>query len=355
MSDLPAASVEGYAALARSKLGASLWQYLQDGDDDGNARALASWRVMPRPLADVRGGHTRCDLLGETLEHPLPLAPVAYQRLYHPDGEAAAVAAAAAQGGQVLVSSLASQPFQALAAASRQVEGRAPWLQLYWQGSRERTLRLIERAAAAGLSVVVFTIDAPIKQATLALPDDVYAVNLEHDDAHPSTTTGTSVVFDDWMMRAPTWDDVRWLREQTCGRTLLLKGILHPDDAARAVDCGCDGIVVSNHGGRVLDRAPASARMLTPIVERIAGRMPILYDGGVRSGADVFTALALGARAVLIGRPYVWGLAAHGAIGVAHVIRLLRDELEMTMALAGCVSLAAISAACLLAQAARET
>jgi len=344
--DLPTSSVEGYAALARGRLEAGLWQYLQDGDDGRNTQALASWSVMPRPLADLRHGHTRLNLLGEMLEHPILLAPVAYQRLYHPDGELATVAAAAAQGGQALVSTLASHAFETMAAASRQVEGCPPWFQLYWQGDRERTLRLVERAEAAGLSVVVFTIDAPIKQASLVLPGDVHAVNVEDDGSRPSAPAVASVVFDDWMVRAPTWDDVRWLRGALPGRPLLLKGILHADDAVRALDCGCDGIVVSNHGGRVLARAPASSRVLARIAECIAGRVPILYDGGVRSGADVFTALALGARAVLIGRPYVWGLAAHGAMGVAHVIRLLRDELEMTMALAGCASLDKISAEC---------
>jgi 4-hydroxymandelate oxidase len=347
MSVEPVAAVPDYAARARSVVSAAAWRYLHEGDAGRNEQALGAWHVVPRALADVRGGHTRTTLFGDALDHPLLLAPVAYQRLFHADGEAASAAAAAAQGTRLLVSSLASQPFAAIAQAARAIGGPPPWFQLYWQRTRDATARLLDRALAAGLSIVVFTIDAPVKRVTLALPSTVRAVNLDDVEFRPQTGPGQSEVFDGWMGQAPTWDDVVWLRRRLGDRVLVLKGVLHPDDAERAIASGCDGIVVSNHGHRVLAAAPASVRALERIARRIDRRIPILFDGGVRSGTDAFVALALGACAVLVGRPAMWGLAAEGAVGVARVIRLLRDELEMTMALAGCRQLADITAECL--------
>lgn len=324
-----------YAPHAEARLAPEIWRYLQDGSGQGltlqaNRRAFDQLPLMPRPLADVRGGDTRLTLFGQTLEHPFILAPIAYQRLFHADGECASALATVAQGGQMLVSSLASQPLELIAAQA----GQSLWFQLYWQGERERTLRLARRAEAAGYSVIVFTVDAPVKQATIALPDDIRAVNLEAPLALPSLKPQQSPVFDGWMAQAPTWDDLAWLREQL-RVPLLVKGILHAEDAQRALALGCDGIVVSNHGGRVLDSAPAAIDVLPQIVAAIAGKVPVLLDSGVLSGRDAYKALALGATAVLPGRAFVWGLATAGALGVAHVLRLLRDELEMTMALCG--------------------
>lgn len=327
-----------YLALAQQRLDPAVWAYLADGDSAGNERALADIRLMPRPLNDVRGGNTELTLFGQQLEHPILLAPVAYQRLFHADGETASAMAAAAQGGQSIISSLASQPIETIVQAAQQTGGQAPWFQLYWQGNRERTLRLLQRAIAAGCQVIVFTVDAPIKLATMQLPHNIDAVNLEK---YSTPAPAGSVVFNGWMAQAPTWDDVIWLRQQTT-LPLVLKGILHPDDAEHAVDIGCDGLIVSNHGGRVLPGAIASLDALPAVIQRINGRVPVLFDSGIRHGRDVFAALSLGASAVLVGRPYIWGLASQGAMGVAHVIRLLRDELEMTMALTGCSHLTAI-------------
>lgn len=327
-----------YEAHAYARLDEQVWQYLQEGC--GQGRTLAANRVafekqalIPRPLADVRGGHTRLSLFGQSLDHPILLAPVAFQRLFHPDGECASAMAAAAQGSVMVVSSLASQPLEAIADAARQAGG-LPWFQLYWQRGREQTLRLVRRAEAAGYPVVVLTVDAPVKQATLNLPEGICAVNLERPLSPAQTEAGQSRVFDGWMTQAPTWADLAWLREQV-RLPLVVKGILHPDDALRAVELGCDGLVVSNHGGRVLDGVPASLEALPAIYARVAGRVPLLLDSGIRDGRDVYRALAMGASAVLIGRPAIWGLAAAGALGVAHVIRLMRDELEATMALCG--------------------
>ncbi len=343
MPDHAAHSISEYMLQAQQRLPAGIWNYLADGDSAGDLRALAEVRLMPRPLCDVRGGHTRLTLFGQQLDHPVLLGPVAYQRLFHAEGEAASAMAASAQGGQMIISSLASQTFAQIVNAADQPAHRKPWFQLYWQGDRERTLHLLHRAIAAGCAMVVVTVDAPIKVAGLQLPADIHAVNSEN---FPLPVSGASMVFDGWMDKAPTWDDLAWLRQQT-DLPLLVKGLLHPDDAERALAAGCDGIVVSTHGGRVLRGAPLSLLALKQIATRINGRVPVLFDSGIRSGRDVFTALACGATAVLVGRPYVWGLAADGAIGVARVIRLLRDELEMTMALTGCRHLADIGEQCL--------
>ena len=346
-SHSPPQSLQAYQQQAQARLDPALWRYLSEGDSTGNEQALQQCCLMPRPLRDLRGGHTRLQLFGQELEHPLLLAPVAYQRLFHAQGECASAMAAAAQGGQCLVSSLASQPLEHIVQAahdgavdaSHAVPG--PWFQLYWQGGRERTARLLQRALRAGCSAVVFTVDAPVKPASLVLPNHVRAVNLEPMEALAS---GPSQVFDGWMAQAPNWSDLLWLRGQT-DKPLLLKGVLHADDAQAALDAGCDGIVVSNHGGRVLAGAPASLQALGPVARRVAGRVPVLFDSGVRSGRDAFVALAHGASAVLLGRPYLWGLAAQGALGVAHVLRLLRDDLEMHMALTGCARLSDIGPA----------
>lgn len=334
-------SIADYRELARTRLHPELWQYLDDGRDSpcgrANRAAFDAAPLMPRPLTDVRGGHTRIELFGELLGHPMLLAPLAYQRLYHPDGEQASAMAANAQDGQMIISSLASQPFDTIARAAE----RAPWFQLYWQGSRDATRRLFDRALAAGVRAVVFTVDAPVKQSALALPAQVGAVNLDAPARPIALADGQSQVFDGWMVQAPTWDDLAWLRDLT-PLPLLLKGVLHPDDAVQAVRRGCDGIVVSNHGGRVLPGAPASLSALPAIVSAVGPGVPVLLDSGIDSGIDVHRALAAGAHAVLIGRPCIWGLAGNGALGVAHVMRLLRDELEQSMALCGHASVAAI-------------
>lgn len=333
-------SLDGFRQCAQQALDASRWSYLSDGEHGGDADAFAAIRIMPRPLRGLRNPHTRLTLFGQTFDHPLLLAPVAYQRLFNADGETGSALAAAAQRGQSIVSSLASQSLAAICAAVAADASPMPWFQLYWQQDRARTARLLERAVAAGCSAVVLTVDAPVKRATLTLPGGIAAVNLESSlGAEPDCAFG-------WAAQAPSWDDLAWLRRQTA-LPLLVKGILDPDDAQRAVDTGCDGIVVSSHGGRVLTQAPHSIAALPVIARRLNRQVPLLVDSGIRSGSDALVALALGATAVCVGRPYIWGLAAGGALGVAQVIRILRDELEMTMALAGCATLDEINPDCL--------
>lgn len=339
--DRCAPAIAAYRELAAAQLAPEVWDYLADGATAAAAGLAGAGPLVPRPLRDLRGGHTRLELFGRAMDHPILLAPVAYQRLFHPDGEVASAMAASAQGATFVISSLASQALEEIAAAARADGGPAPWFQLYWQGDRERTRRLLARALAAQCAAIVFTIDAPIRVASLVLSGSVRAVNLE-GGAPPRPAQDS--VFEGWMAQAPTWDDLAWLRGQTApaGVPLLVKGILHPADALRAVAAGCDGVIVSSHGGRVLPGGLTSGAALAPIVAAVAGRVPVLFDSGVRSGGDVFTALAQGATAVLLGRPYAWGLAAAGALGVARVLRILRDELELTMALTGCARLAEI-------------
>lgn len=324
-----------YAQQAQSKLSDTVWHYLQS--DAGFGRQLIAneqgWqtpKLLPRPLSQLTHPTTACRMFGEEWAHPMMLAPVAYQTLFHADGEIGSAVACNAQQGQMMVSSLASQPLNDIRTQAQQ----ALWFQLYWQGDRARTLTLLQKALAAGYCAVVFTVDAPVKQAVMDLPETVSAVNLQQPLAPNALQPGQSQVFDGWMVQAPTWDDVRWLRQQV-SVPLLIKGIMHTDDAKRAVDMGCDGIVISNHGGRVLEGTPTVAEVLPMIAAAVGGQCKLIADSGIRSGQDVFKALALGADAVCIGRPYIWGLSTEGALGVAKVIRWLRDELEMTMALTG--------------------
>lgn len=334
--------LQHYAQQAQSLLPADTWHYLQSDAGSGqqslaNVQGWQSVKLYPRPLASLKHPHTRCELFGERWEHPIMLAPVAYQKLFHADGEVGSAIACNAQQGQMLVSSLASQPIEEIIAQAQQ----ALWFQLYWQGDRTRTLALLQKALAAGYSVVVFTVDAPVKQAVMDLPAGISAVNLSQPLAPRTTAAGQSQVFDGWMSQAPDWEDVAWLRDQ-CPVPFLLKGLMHVEDARQAAGLGCDGVIISNHGGRVLDTTPTVAQVLPAIAEAVGGQCKLIVDSGIRSGQDVFKALALGADAVCIGRPYLWGLAAEGAMGVAKVIRTLRDELEMTMALTGASNLKAI-------------
>lgn len=331
-----------FAQQAQAKLPADIWHYLQSDAANGSQLQIneAGWqckKLLPRPLQALRHPSTQCELFDEQWAHPIMLAPVAYQKLFHADGEIGTAVACNAQQGQMMVSSLASQSVADIVQQAQQ----PLWFQLYWQGDRVRTEMLLRKALAAGVSAIVFTVDAPVKQALIDLPKGIAAVNLAQPLAMQPIQPGQSQVFDGWMTQAPTWDDVVWLRQQV-NIPLLVKGLMHVDDAKRAAQLGCEGVVISNHGGRVLDSTPSVADVLPSVVAAVGGQCKILVDSGIRSGQDVFKALAMGADAVCIGRPYVWGLAAEGAMGVAKVIRTLRDELEMTMALTGVSSLAEI-------------
>ena len=349
------AAVSDYESLARARLDDNAWAYLHSGAADeitfrANRQAFDKQALYNRVLADVRGGHTRLELFGQTFAHPIFLAPVAYQGLFHPEGELASVRAAAAMEAGMLVSTLASHTLETIA-------DHAPtplWFQLYVQADREWTLQLVRRAEMAGYQALVVTVDAPLagvrnreQRVGFHLPEGVSAVNL-HGMRQQSIqlAAGHSVVFDGLMAHAPTWQDIARLRELT-DLPLLLKGISHPSDAQMAMQLGVDGLIVSNHGGRTLDTLPPTLDVLPAVVAVTQGNIPVLLDGGIRRGTDIVKALALGADAVLIGRSMVYGLATAGALGVAHVLRLLWEELEIAMALTGCRTLADITSDCL--------
>ena len=339
---------------ARTQLDDNAWAYFSGGAADeislrANRSAWDALPLWPRVLRPLAGGHTRVPLLGRTLAHPILLAPVAFQRLAHPDGELAMAYAAAALGAGVVLSTQASVSLESVAQAVLPDPGRGPlWFQLYLQPDRGFTQALVQRAEAAGYEALVLTVDAPTsgvrdreRRAGFRLPPGVGPVNLAGPQvpAPSALSPGQSALFDGLLHHAPTWDDIAWLQSIT-RLPVLLKGVLHPADARQAVSVGAAGLIVSNHGGRTLDTAPATATALPRVVQAVGGAVPVLVDGGIRRGTDVLKAMALGASAVLVGRPAVWGLANAGAAGVAHVLRLLRDELEVAMALTGCATLA---------------
>ena len=374
-------NLHDFEVLARARLDDLAWAYLSGGAASehtltDNPQAWQRLRLTPRVLRPLAGGHTRCSLLGRTLAHPILLAPVAFQRLFHPDGERASALAAAMQGAGIVLSAQASIRLEDVAALVLPEPTRGPlWFQLYLQPDRGFTLDLVRRAEAAGFEALVLTVDAPVhgardreRRAGFVLPPGVSAVNLAGAPpvATPSAPTewppempaemppkmpsSANALCNGLLQHAATWDDVAWLQART-RLPLLLKGVLHPDDARQAAALGVAGLVVSNHGGRTLDTAPATADALPRIAHALAGgpgpAPALLVDGGIRRGTDVLKALALGAQAVLVGRPAVMALAAGGAQGVALALRLLRDELEIAMALTGCATLADIGQAVL--------
>ena len=347
------ATLADHERLAQQQLDANAWAYFSGGAGDeitlrANRSAWDGITLQPRVLQPLAGGHTRTQLLGRTLAHPLLLAPIAYQRMAHPDGELATACAAAALGAGLVLSTQSSTPLEAVAAAMLGDAGRGPlWFQLYLQHDRGFTRELVQRAEAAGYEALVLTVDAPTsgardreRRAGFRLPPGISAVNLAGLAPPPPVALqpGQSALFDGLLQHAPTWADVQWLQSIT-HLPVLLKGVLHPLDAVQAASLQVAGLIVSNHGGRTLDTAPATAHALPRIADAVQGALPLLVDGGIRRGTDVLKAVALGASAVLVGRPAIYGLAHAGAMGVAHVLRLLRDELEIAMALTGCATL----------------
>ena len=333
---------------------AQAWQHIQGGTDQGltlahNRAAFDQLRLLPQPLAQLQQAHTRSTLLGQPLHCPLLLAPVAYQQLVHPAGELATIQAAMALQTGMVVSTLSSHTLEAIAATAYQAtqelgQGAPRWFQLYLQPDRQHSLQLVRRAEAAGYTALVWTVDASIKRSGFPLPPGVEAANLRGMPAtqHTSALQGPILFGTPLAQQAPTWDDLRWLRDQT-RLPLVVKGILSAAQAQQAVALGADALIVSNHGGRVLDGVVSPLEVLPAIAQAVGPTVPLLLDSGVRHGTDVVKALALGAHAVLVGRPLLHALATAGMLGVAHLLHLLRAELELAMAQLGCASVEAIT------------
>ncbi|MGV3658899.1 MAG: alpha-hydroxy acid oxidase [Prosthecobacter sp.] len=336
-----------YEPLARQHLGEHAWAYYSGGAADEitlreNRTAFDDLKLVPRVLRDMKGGNTRTTLLGQTLEYPVLLAPIAYHRMAHEDGELATVLGASAMQAGMIVSTRASVMIEDIAAAAQ----THLWFQLYVQPDRGFTQELVRRAENAGYQALVLTVDAPLtgirnrlQRSGYRMREGVEAVNLRgmrQPDLRPRMA-GENVAFGSLLDDAPTWKDAEWLLSFT-KLPVLIKGILSPEDAEMAIERGFAGIIVSNHGGRVLDTTPPPIAVLPQIVEQAAGRVPVLMDGGVRRGTDVLKAVALGASAVLIGRPYLFALAVAGAVGVAHILNILRAEFEVAMGLTGCAT-----------------
>jgi 4-hydroxymandelate oxidase len=300
-----------------------------------NTEAFQRIRLRSRVLADDQGSDTRCTLLGEQLPCPILLAPAAYHRLMHPEGEVATARGAAAAGVPYVVSTATTTPLDQIARAADSIR----WFQLYPLADRARTQDLVAAAEATGCRAVCLTVDTPVagvrnreQRAGVRLPGNLHAPYFHH--VVDAKNVRTAFV-------ALTWRDVAWLRSIT-SLPVLLKGIMDGEDADRAVHEGVSGIIVSNHGARNLDTLPATIDALPRVAKAVGGRIPILLDGGVRRGTDIIKAIALGASAVLIGRPYLYGLAVAGAAGVSAVVRILRNELEAGLALTGRATVAAI-------------
>lgn len=318
-----------------------------------NLEAFRRWRIVPRMLTDVSTPSYASTVLGTQLPAPFLLAPVGVLGIAHPDGELAVARAAGAAGVPMILSTAASTAMEEVAAANG--DGQR-WYQLYWPKDRAVTASLLGRAQAAGFTVLVVTLDTrtlawrprDLDNGYLPFLHGIGVQNYLTDPGFQAALTspveadpGAAIlrytqVFGDLSL---TWEDLPFLRQHWHG-PIVLKGIVSADDAVRAADAGVEGIIVSNHGGRQVDGAIGALDALPAVAQAVGSRLEVLFDSGIRGGADILKALALGARAVLVGRPYVYGLALGGEAGVRHVLRVLRNDFELTMRLAGAGNLA---------------
>jgi len=309
-----------------------------------NAEAFEGWELRPRVLVDVSDISTRATVLGTEMAMPILVAPVAFQLLAHPDGERGMARAAHAAGAVMCLSSLTStRPAEVAAAAP----GGKRWMQVYLFRDRGVTRAMVEEATEAGYEALLLTVDAPYAgrrerdlRTGFQVPAEIRAPAIEAAVGHRSLTTAEVFGLIDPSI---TWRDL----ERVCGEfdlPVLVKGLVTGEDAALAVEHGAAGVVVSNHGGRQLDNAPATIDALPEVVEAVDGRIPVLMDGGVRRGTDVAVALAIGAEAVLVGRPALWGLAVDGEAGARRALEMLAEELRLALALLGCPDPSALSA-----------
>jgi L-lactate dehydrogenase (cytochrome) len=360
-------SIGDLRRLARRRLPAAALGYLEGGGEDEwtlrrNREAFGEVELVPRVLRDVSQPDTGTTVLGTRMPLPLALAPIGSPRMFHHEGELAAARAARHAGLPYGVSTLATQPLEAIAEAA---QGSALWLQLYLWGDRSAARKLVTQARAAGYRALLLTADTAVRSKRerelrhgIVLPNPELTLRTVVNGArHPGWAwhflTSPALGFPNLSMNGPTsrqrlvemfdgtvdWADLEWIRQEWDG-PIALKGVLSPGDARRAADEGVDAVIVSNHGGRQLDHVPAALEALPGIADAVGDRVEVLFDSGIRRGSDIVTALALGARAVLVGRAHLYGLAAAGEAGVRHAIDILADELRTSMALCGAATVA---------------
>jgi 4-hydroxymandelate oxidase len=344
-------NVADFERAAEEKLEPGVAGYFFGGAGDEltlgeNVSAWGHWRLRPRMLAGLDSWRTGAEVLGEEVAMPVLVAPVAYQGLVDPDGEAAMARAAAAAGTVMCLSTLATMRPRPVAEAA---PGGRRWFQLYCFQDEAVTRALVEEACECGYEAIVVTVDAPRggnrerdRRTGFEIPAELGVPNVE-----AALGSGRAITIEETfelMEPALSWNYLADLVSE-CRVPVLVKGVLTAEDAALAVEHGAAGVVVSNHGGRQLDRCLATADALPEVVDAVEGRATVLVDGGIRRGVDIAIALALGADAVLVGRPALWGLAVGGEAGARRVLELLREELELTLALCGCASPAELSRA----------
>ena len=349
--------LEALERMAKEALSPEAWDYVAGGagGDDSvreNRAGLGRWRIMPRMLRNVSERDLKIELLGETLPAPVLLGPVGVQGIVHKDAEVATARAAGSLGVPFVLSTVSSRSMEVVA---QEAGTGTAWFQLYWSKDRELAASFLGRAEAAGYKALVLTLDIPIlgwRERDLQHPylpflfgegmanylsDPVFRSRLgEPPEKNPAGAVKLwTEVFSNPGL---AWSDLAWLRKAT-RLPILLKGILRPDDAARALEYGVDGLIVSNHGGRQVEGGIAAIDALPGVVEAVRGRVPVLFDSGIRRGADALKALALGARAILLGRLYIWGLAAAGEQGVLDVVRNFIADLDITLGNSGCTNI----------------
>lgn len=342
-------TIHDYEIEAEKHLSEMVWSYLQGGSMEEhsaqeNLTLFKDIQLLPRVLKDLTHGNTECEILGQHYPHPIFLAPIGHQQQFHPEAEAASALAAEVMGSNIILSTFTNTDMRSL-----KQENPYKWFQLYWQGDREKSLALVKMAEAHHYKAIVITVDSPHtgirdreRKAFFHLPDNMQHPHTPTHIPLPELNKGEHPIFNGLMRIAPTWEDIAYIVKNT-ELPVLLKGVTHPQDALLAIQHGVKGLIISNHGGRVLDTCISPLLALQMIKKVVPSNFPLLYDGGIRRGSDIFKAIALGASAVCIGRPQIYGLASAGALGVAHVLKILKEELEITMALMGTATVSDIN------------
>ncbi|XP_070779643.1 2-Hydroxyacid oxidase 1 [Enoplosus armatus] len=352
--------VSDFEEEARKVLPKAVYDYYRSGADQqvtlaANVAAFNRWYLVPRVLRDVSTVDLSVSVLGQKLSMPVCVAATAMQRMAHPEGETATARACGAAGTGMMLSSWATSTIEeVMAAMTASLGSGVLWLQLYIYKDRELTLSLVRRAEATGYRAVFVTVDTPYlgrrfddMRNRFKLPQHLSMSNfstasLAFSEGNYGNDSGLAVYVANAIDPTLCWDDITWLKKHT-RLPVIVKGVLNGEDAAQAVSYGVDGILVSNHGARQLDGVPATLDVLEDVVRAVQGRCDVYMDGGVRRGTDILKALALGAKAVFIGRPVLWGLACQGEQGVTEVLELIKEELRLAMALSGCRSVSEVS------------